>query len=254
MNSERACYLVLISLRKMAVFFSFYFLSAIILAAETLPATFDSAEQSFLEEIAIPSLEAGTTLVVKCGGWLGKRGRFSQVACYQSAELTENIEIAIKLNRTIPNAARKKKFTPAIVHGLKTKVWVNFSVIVDNTGGVQTARVVLNHQYNEAQYGEDYVSAQRYNARSWRCSLSFDNSFGVLVSSEGEAKNVRPAKPGLSKRCENRISRALERSRYIPAHLDGNPVDSMYVELFFSPNNYKGTPCSPLAGLRLGLC
>ncbi len=205
---------------------------------DTFPAHFGTAEQDLLEKLDIPQIAKGTQLISRCAGWVSDEGIFVRVFCFTDQSLTQNEQFAVQLSQSIPDAAASTQITPAMVNGSNKSVWFNFSVVIDSSGSDQEVMVLNNHLYNEATLGRDYISAQRYDRRNWGCyGFTGNVSFGIYVSSDSEASDFQSIQKTLTKNCERRILRALRRSKYIPAFLDGSPIDSHYIEFFFGVSN-----------------
>ena len=139
--------------------------------------------------------------------------------------------VPLKINGT--TWAQVEKFDDVMTSVFDTDnlVQVFFSVSISSSDKSLVADVRENQLYNASLFGPNYISAQGYDLRNYRC---LKNEFGVVifdVDANGKAENITNYEDGLSKKCFNSVKRAINGSKYIPAFFEHKPVASRLVQL-----------------------
>lgn len=201
------------------------------IAQEYIPAEFGEFKADFVERLWTPDLQDGDRLVVKCGAFIGLNGRFSNPYCYDDIE---DLSFSREVSNRVRRATRNIRLEPARVDERIVAVWFNFSIIFTQQAGEQSAQVVENHMVNEAEYGLDYIAAQRWNDSSWSCGLLPNIRFNVtaFISENGELTGFGETENFNNDHCLRMVQRNMRSSQFIPATIDGSPVPSTYIELF----------------------
>lgn len=198
--------------------------------ADYSPAMFGQAENDLRAKIKISDIEFLDEIVVQCGGRLSKRGRFANIVC------TEHDSYP-KLERRVRRAARYLRLTPATVAGETIRVWFSFSVVFSPSELGLEVQVFNNHLWNRTELGSNYISAQRYDySLGWAGGCTMPPT-GILAAAKidesGNVMQVKTSSDGAFVSCIKNIVKNVEGSKFIPAHLDGEPVASRYIELFW---------------------
>jgi len=198
-------------------------------AQDMSPAHFGDRLVDFMARLDLPATEEGKALLTQCASEITESGQFKSTVCYHDEE---NSEVSRLVRREVLNAVRGLRIEPAIVGGTAVPVWFNFSVAYRQTGDNQHVEVFENHLFNRERLGLNYTGAQRYNLASWRCrgGRGLPITVSVNLSAAGEVVDVRPSADG---RCSRSIVRAIRSSSFIPARLNGQDVESLYMEVFF---------------------
>lgn len=195
------------------------------------PANFDNIRSEFTARISLPSIGHGESLLTRCAARVDVRGNMGGIICYDS--LT-NPEASKQVAREVRRAARFHRLTPAMVEGRRVQVWINFSVYYEQDGERQNVRLAENHMLNAAEYGANYIAAQRYELKDVRCYQDQDyfELIRAEVSALGELESVEVTRDVVDGQCTSRIINAVRNSNFIPAQVDGKNVRSLYTEIF----------------------
>ena len=111
-------------------------------------------------------------------------------------------------------------------------------------GDEEAIRLVANPGYKENvdAYGVDHVAAQRvWQKETWYSACPRQANFLVLARANvdydgrpGAASFEHVSGLPITEKCRAALEQNLLNSRFIPAHADGEPVPSTYVEPFGS--------------------
>jgi len=209
------------------------------------PAVFGDYKQDFISKIEIPELTNAFTITILCSGVISTRGRFDpdKVAlCYEVYDIQgldpDQMEEIVD---SVVFATRNLRVNEASVDGKRKRVWFNFHVQIIKQEETLAIKVNENHLRIAEEYGNEYVSAQRYAVRRARgpfCTAPLDMLFisvTTVVSEVGlpsQMKITEDINP--DKRCLDSINVKLERSAFIPAFFDLEPISSIYIEPFYN--------------------
>lgn len=201
---------------------------------EVSPANFGTFTADFVEKLSFPKIDDGSPLTVKCAARISARGKFDSIVCFDDPGFKGERRISRSAGAAIAKIARNSRIFPARVDGRRVQVWYNFSVLYRHQGGEETIQIIDNHLRNQADYGTNYIAAQRYNARTRVCSgLRSAVIIRAAISESGEVANVSPLQENPSEaNCTRKIIQAMEGSAYIPAYYEGDAVASTYIEIF----------------------
>jgi len=197
------------------------------------PAHFGEARQDFLQSLKLPILQEGEQLIIRCGSTVSPWGRILTTACYETnGAITKSREIGKALRRALLG----KRISPAKVDGKGVEIWFNFSLVYRRVKGAPKLLLLENHAFRSSELTESYIAAQRFNTGSWGlfCKRTKKPIFAqVLVSADGSLLGSKISADDQPELCTARILNAINQSRFIPAQMDGKPVNSTFIEIFY---------------------
>ncbi len=203
-------------------------------AEDFLPAEFGKAKNEFETAIKIEDLIISEEIIIKCASRVRQRGQLIVISCYRDEHTNA---LALELENRIKEAARGLRISPAAVNGDRVQIWYNFTVVFTPTPDGNLIEVIGNHLFNEAVLGRDYIAAQRFDYPVFRksgCTMPSSGIFVVVsVDSVGRITDIGTTDDGTHADCADRSMRNILDGKFIPAHKDGMPVESVYVEIFF---------------------
>lgn len=207
-------------------------LAAIAGHAQMVPAQFGSSRQDFIDRLALPELATGDEILLRCGANVYPNGEMREIACLESVE---NVQAFRALVRDISRVSRFVRISPAQVDNKPELVWMNFALRVRQSDMGPEVEIFEHHLMNVDRLGMDYVSAQRFDKGSWGCRnvAKGVELLRARVDAAGQVHDVQVSTIRITEDCANQISQAASSSRYIPATVNGTPVDSMYFEMFY---------------------
>jgi len=203
------------------------------LGQEWSPATFGDKGEDFLQNLSLPRLDDGDLLIIRCAAGVTRSGLVIAPVCHEDLDHPGHSRMAVAEVHKEVNLFRIQS---AKVEGRAVRVWFNFSVVYRQVEDDQQKQLLHNNLYNVDELGVNYIAAQRYNTRSWGRSCSISQLPVLLeakISEVGEISERGYSGESESDRCVSAIDNAVSKSSFIPAHLDGNPVESTYIEVFF---------------------
>lgn len=205
------------------------------------PANFAKVRSEFIGRLTLPALENDTVVLTRCASKVDRRGRMESIVCYDNAEYPDlSREIAGEIRRV----AQFYRLAPAMSDGTSIEVWFNFSLIYRNAAGELSISLVENHLLNAGEYGENYISAQRFDLQPWHCQpgKAYVALLRANISAQGEISAVESSRQDENDNCADHLQRVVQGSRFVPAQLDGVSVPSLYTELFYVGNLYGRGP------------
>lgn len=218
------------------IFVCAVFASRPLFAESFAPASFGSGEKSLAELIEFPELRGDASVAIFCTALLKDNGKLDRNGCYQQNPGDEAFIAAIY------KAARKARLQPAMFDGKQVEVVFQYRVQFTQKGEEKSLRFVANPGYKEnvEAYGAEHVAAQRlYGKELWEKACPRHAKFTVLVKANvdfdgtASAASVTSATGlNITEKCSQAIIDTVESSRYVPAHADGEPVPSTFVEPF----------------------
>jgi len=207
-----------------------------------------------IRKIELPQIKTPYEVVIKCAGVVTEEGtlRDKRVALCGGIENERNSlgskEIT-SLVKSVEKGTAGMKLNPAMINGRAVDIWFNFHVKILAEGNSTLITLRENQLLNESYYGENYISSQRYlldkNIEKLRCGFPKPKnmfSLAIQISAFGKPADYRILEvEQLSRNCKKSIEEFIKDSGFIPAMVDGDPVDSIYVELFYgsTPTGYK---------------
>lgn len=193
----------------------------------TVPANIFVESSGLQETIRFPNYDNDVTALVRCETLITSRGRYKNTACYQELEANWRFENAIL--RAAPNASA----VPAVVHGESRDIWTIFSVLFIRRNGNEAITLYPNHLLSFEKYGDEYIAPQQYYwGDGWpHCGGSGNMLLEHTVHVDGSVDTVHVE--GVSETCGERIANYFPHTRYIPATLDGEPIEVTFREWIF---------------------
>jgi len=174
----------------------------------------------------------GDVVIIRCGTSVSRRGDILPVVYTNSEDAT----IFKPYEDEAEKALDKLRVLPARRDGLRVAVWLNFSIVFDNTQGMRQVKIVPNLQYDVKRYGEQYLDPQRIAHRTFPRECSKRPPVWTLAKTDakGDALSASLIQGAAGKRCERALIELLLSSTFIPAQHDGKAVDGTYVEAWYS--------------------
>lgn len=199
--------------------------------AQVTPASFGENEAEFIREFDIADYDLSEELIVRCGARVREDGRVRALLCEGEPERGRATRRAI---RRIANFVRNMKLQPAMINGVATQVWYNFSVIA--TPGAVEPQIISNHLHNQEALGTNYIAPQRYDYPRWRSCVGMPEtgiSAEASINSQGEVTdiNIVGGTQGYGS-CIASVRNNIMNSKFIPGFSNGEAVDALFVELF----------------------
>ena len=204
--------------------------------AETYtPATFEEGKRSLRSKLKFPKVDGDVSVTVTCTSIGAANGRIREAKCSAANDPTQKFAIAV--NRRVKSA----RIIPATVDGREEKVDFQFAVVFTRTGETESINVYVNNQKNVDRFGPDYISAQRYSpyelpdackerrAAFLILEVAVVSAEGVVTESDLQVDEV-----GIPNTCEVQLREITKSSRFIPAHHEGKPVESVWVNPWIS--------------------
>ena len=199
------------------------------------PASFDTGLDDFIgNKITLPNIEGDVSLLIRCESRVSRSGRMSKNNCFALNNAERNYAV------TIEKAADKSRVKPATIDGKATKVWFEYAVRIIREEHNRSAQFYPNWGINFSNYGTDYISAQPYTIWEWPRQCWWpDEPFFVLVSvlviSDGTAKDAEVYASGdsASSECTAAFKKLALGRNYVPAFVNGKPVDAQFLEPWF---------------------
>lgn len=191
------------------------------------PAGFGNQRERILRMLPSVELEEGETLVVRCNALVESSGGLGRIACLPDAAHLFESRVVVQ---SVKRALESRRLRAARVDGRRIPVWFVFAVRYVGTAEGTSPSLHRSLLVRPVEASPGYVSAQRFRPVSWRCAGSRPIALVVEDGSPGSS-HVPEASRGAE--CPERARRLLEGARYVPAHLDGVPVTSLYTEFFF---------------------
>lgn len=200
------------------------------------PAGFGAGDRQLDKLIVFPDISENMDKEFLCQGILKSNGKMAQRACYLVQPRDRPYLAAIE------KAAKKSRFRPATLNGKKISVYFQYRVRFTRKDDDQFITLYANQGYpeNVSAYGEEHVAAQRGVSRElWEQACPNRRHFVVLarahVDEDGTISSINVTHGSglqISNNCEQSIVATLEKSVFVPAYADGEPVPSSYLEAF----------------------
>jgi len=214
------------------------------------PAVFVQGGKSIEAALFAPRRVDNVDRTIFCSAVVGIRGRIQEQLCNWSFE---NKQYAPTLNQ----AAGIARFKPATVNGKAVVAYIKYSVRVSHADGKAQFEVFPHHFANEQFHGDDYIAAQSYSSgnkldiagshffgKPWiqenvpvRCVRSSRVFMQFKVNREGAVEDLSTIDGSRPKKCIEPVKAAVMAGQYIPAFDGGKPVESVYVEKYYSDSS-----------------
>lgn len=204
------------------------------LASDILePAHFGEKRVELLRRLKLPLLEEGEQVIIRCGSVVSSWGRVRSTACYETEGA---IKKSRKIGRALRRAISRSQIFPAKVNGEGMLIWFNFSLVYRRVDGAPQLLLLENHAFKTSELTESYIAAQRYNTGYWSdtCKYSEAPIFAhARIAADGSLLEARIAESKQSELCTDGVLDALRQSKFIPAQVNGKPVASTFMEMFY---------------------
>lgn len=198
------------------------------------PATLIETENSLQNVLKFPNTRQDIDLIIICSVYVDRFGNFGSPFCFGNAQGTSSYVDAIA------EAAENTKIKPAVYEGSETAVTYEFAVNFKKLGDQQEIIIYQNHGYDSDKYGYEYISPQSIRnigsnaSRTRTCDRAFESAaVQLLIDINGIPTEIGFARASEELQndedCKQRILSGFESWRFIPAFLNGQPVEAYYV-------------------------
>lgn len=197
-------------------------------------ATFVDGDQSIDKLVKFPRHSGDIEVTVSCSGHATAKGRLRNIRC--SAADDPDLKFSNAVKRRAPAA----RLVPATVDGQAEEVDIQFSVVFEKRGDIESIRRNLNNGNNIDRLGSDYVSAQRYSPHSFP-SVCNERAFlnqgaakllieVAIIDVDGNARDAQVISSNwrIPGHCESALVEQIEAGAWIPASHDGRIVESIW--------------------------
>lgn len=161
--------------------------------------------------------------------YVGINGELDNICCYESTKKVSRIEA-----RELYEKLQDIQFIPAEHNDQTLEVYVNFTIIGVKTDSGTQARLFLNQLHSKEEYGIDYTAPQRIGDFGRQMSSNQRSELAVTVDTKGTPSNARAIQ--WAKGSDSTRERFLDYMRqqcFIPAMVNGEPVEMTYYERFY---------------------
>ena len=206
------------------------------LGAEFEPANFGKYEARFVGSIKFPEGSEDVDLALRCASPVSERGQVGRISCAFTRQ--PKVDQAFINAITTKRSHLRIRIEPARAKRLRKTVRFQYTVRFERDAEGSRISVFPNHGHAMAEHGLNYTSPQRYeNARGklWRwCKQVFEGRISGFITREGLAEDVKIEADGSpSPRCIESIATDFEKSKYIPAFVDGSPIETRLVQSYW---------------------
>lgn len=211
------------------------------------PAMFEENGKVFERGLFPPKRVDGVDQIVYCTGIVSRRGRIVNQLCNWGFDNRQ-------YRSTLSQAAKKARLSPATIDGVAMVAYIKYSLRISHIDGEPKLEFFPHHFANEQYYGDDYIAAQSYSSatdlnvadsyffgKPWiqkmvpsRCIRNSRVFLLFKVNRQGKVEDLRATDESRPKRCIDPIIEAATAGKYIPAFHEGVPVESVYIEKYYS--------------------
>jgi hypothetical protein len=208
------------------------FLAPAFAGADTVsPARFREGNGSLAAHIQFPDQATEVDVILDCESPVSARGEIGRVFCHPQAGTHSGYL------RAVGNAVSKVRLYPARVNGLPKSIWLQYSVhffrSADSAGQIG---VYLHHDGPILAKGRSITWPQPYffPRSGWGRACFLSGNFMARIRVDEAGNPVSHTLPDrLSAPCARAMKGFIERSRYVPATIDGVPAEATFDEVFF---------------------
>ncbi len=202
------------------------------------PANFTESQKSLQNLVKFPKSiaesDTDTTVPIRCDAYISDTGKFISNFCND-----EGRDVFLYL-KAINNAAENAKIKPGKINGRGRNVWFQYFLVFSKVGKKTLVEGFPNSGIQLKQFGPDYTSAQRYREDTGGfgsgCGKAYSQIILVkaIIGKNGKAKKVEVEGKDTTDTCKNNLIADFMEQEFIPAFVDGVPVDSYYSEDIFT--------------------
>ena len=205
-------------------------------SAETLtPARFLTLHDEISQLVKVPTDLPEDFYVIRCTATAVDREIFSP-AC-EGGNLPDRFRQGFvnRLSRALDQVHTRVE--TAKRNGREVAVIYPFSILIEKTSDAVQTRLIDNHLYDYESYGMHYIAPQRIlNEGKHRNSCGKNNllivSAAVDTYGRVTAQELVHSKNRQSKRCIRKVHEAVEKTHFIPAQFNQQPVRGTHVRRF----------------------
>lgn len=201
-------------------------------AARFVPAHWSSETAAALAELP-DGLEGAEPLAVRCTAYARFTGKVRATLCFENEAQPRRSRL---VGEHVRRVLMRRGLEPARIDGQAVRSTLSLSVVLFEADGAQRVRLVPNHGLDvEALGTPDYVAPQRYVFPNITCvGLRRDQRVMALVrvSAQGEPLSVEITGEGLDSVCLRHLEMRFGGASFVPAVLEGRPVEAHHLELF----------------------
>jgi hypothetical protein len=207
------------------------------LAQETVnsyePFNFPADQSSIVSRIEFPDYSKEVTLRVFCDVAVTKSGEFERSICWSDHE--DGVRFVKAVEKNIDGT----QLVPARVNGDAVDIWFQYTVQFEKRDDVENITLFPHQFVGITGPGTGYSSPQLYNTSiqtpglRLECNGSYFIWYAILVPAEGGTPTkVQALNKSGSANCRRHSQAVAEKGLYIPAFLDGTPVEAGYKQIW----------------------
>jgi hypothetical protein len=196
------------------------------------PAGFPPDQSELMQRIAFPAISEDVFIRVYCDGRVDRQGDLFRIFCWSEHPQAEPF-LSSLYSRT-----DTVRMLPAMVDGEAEAVHFQYTVQFEKKAGLESIKLFPHQFVGVAGSGENYVAPQRYNQNGspdgtlTRCYDRYDIWYTMIIGADGgRPQQVAPVGNKHDRNCRSYYASETKLGRYIPAHLNGVPVEAPYREL-----------------------
>jgi hypothetical protein len=199
------------------------------------PAVFVEGENSLANLVEFPNHSGDIEIGVICLAHASIKGRLRDVYCSAPDDPRQ------KFTKAVTGKVYSAELIPATVAGKNEEVDFQFLVEFRKEGDERSINVYLNNAKNTDRLGKDYISAQRYSSHALPPVCNDPNTWGFTGGQELIMEVAQVSAGGqpveilllsevwrIPATCRLALESQIRSSRWIPASLDGEAIDSIW--------------------------
>jgi len=195
-----------------------------------LPADIDPGINPWGGAIEFPAGSDDVEVVLRCKGRITEAGRLEDIYCGISRSMAEqqivNAPEARPYFNAIYRAIEAVRVTPATIEGQQRDVTTVFSFVFVRENGKETITLFQNQLLTRDQYSSSYVAPQIYELDRpgfLFCIMPKHDALRYRVRVDGTVDVVAIPRTDRRQRC---VDRSVAHQGFIPARLDGQPIEA----------------------------
>ena len=199
------------------------------------PAGFKDSGASLQRNLKFPKKIAKSdvdlTVVIRCDAYIKRNGKLSSNMCHEEGK--GDYPYVKQINR----AAERSRFKPGKVNGASKVTYFQYYVVFTKKKSQTLIEVIGNSGLEVERLGLDYTSPQRYREKGANfgsgCALNQKATVNAFINKLGEVLKVQVTGDSVSERCVASLTKSFLKQKYIPAMVNGEPIDAFYSEKIF---------------------
>ena len=197
------------------------------------PASFPADQATIISRIEFPDYSGDVAVRVFCDVAVTKSGNFDESICWSDHEY------GVRFTKAVERNIDGIQLSPARVNGNEVDIWFQYTVQFEKHGDAETI-TFFPHQFVGVQgLGDGYSGPQLYTTSVQtpglllECAGSFFITFGMIIpAAGGEPSKVQALNKSGNANCRRHAQEAAEKGLYIPAFLNGVPIEAGYKQIW----------------------